>query len=209
MTDSDPAAQPEAKGAPTSPDHAAAPAAGAGTADAKPVARAAPPARVLPSQEEIAEWIAGAEIDSIGTLFEDLALKRYDTLATQLGKADLLPQHWQAIARHGHPEEDEFHALAEIGRLRARYGDGELADRRVGALLVGWRELRGKRPSLWTVPDLLAALRRIIAADREVDRGDLLAAVRDVWRDNGLPQGKENLDMLWSSLSFLRTKIKK
>ena len=168
-----------------------------------------PPARVLPSQEEIASWIAGAEVASLATPFAGLTLKRYDTLVTQLGKAEVLPQHWQPISSHGHPDDAEFEALPEIQRLRRSYADDQLADRRVAALLVGWQQLRGKRPALWTVPDLLAALRRIIAADLPADRGDLLAATRDVWRGTDLPQGRENLDRLWASLSFVRQKTRK
>jgi len=168
-----------------------------------------PPARVLPSQEEIASWIAGAEIASLVTPLEGVTLKRYDTLVTQVGKAELLPQHWQSIAGHGHPDESEFEALPEVRKLRRSYADETLGERRVAALLVAWQQLRGKRPALWTVPDLLAAFRRIIAADLPVDRGDLLAATRDVWRGTELPQGRENLDRLWATLSFIRKKTRK
>ncbi|MGB6851672.1 MAG: hypothetical protein WBG49_03635, partial [Thermoanaerobaculia bacterium] len=84
-----------------------------------------------------------------------------------------------------------------------------LAERRLGALEAGWHELAGKQPSLWTTPDLFAAIRRIIDHERQVDLHDLLSAVRDVWRDQTLPRGREQLDMLWACLAFVRQKTKK
>jgi hypothetical protein len=102
-----------------------------------------------------------------------------------------------------------FEELPEVRRLRSRYAEDALAERRVGALEVGWRELAGKQPSLWTTPDLFAAIRRIIDHERQVDLHDLLSAVRDVWRDQTLPRGREQLDMLWACLAFVRQKTKK
>ena len=61
------------------------------------------------------------------------------------------------------PEDAEFERLPEIGRLRQVYRDQALARKRLDAMKIAWRELRGKRPSLWQVPDLMAAMRRIIA----------------------------------------------
>jgi hypothetical protein len=69
--------------------------------------------------------------------------------------------------------------------------------------------LAGKQPALWTTPDLFAAIRRIIDRQRQVDLHDLLSAARDVWRDQTLPRGREQLDMLWACLAFVRQKTKK
>jgi hypothetical protein len=52
-------------------------------------------------------------------------------------------------------------------------------------------------------------MRRIINRQRQVDLHDLLSAVRDVWRDQTLPRGREQLDMLWACLAFVRQKTKK
>jgi hypothetical protein len=172
-------------------------------------AKPAPPQRVLPSQEEIAAWIGGDEGATVGALFETLDVKRFDVLVLQVRKEELVPQHWQAISRRQAPDDAEFDRLPEAGRLRLLYKDGELARRRLGALKVAWRELRGRRPALWTVPDLFAAIRRIIEHQREVDFNDLLSASRDVWRTIELPSGREQLDILWNCLALIRTNTKK
>ncbi len=89
------------------------------------------------------------------------------------------------------------------------YKNQELARSRNEALRVAWRELRGKRPNLWTVPDLLAAMRRIIVKKEEVDFHELLSAERDVWSDMTIPFGQEQREILWAVVSFVRTKTKK
>lgn len=174
---------------------------------AKPAKPAAPP-RELPSQEQIADWYAGADCPSIDNLFNNLVLMKFDALVMQIRKQELLPQHWQIL---GDAEVDEaaFDRLPEIGRLRVRYKDQQLARRRTEALRVAWRELRGKRPNLWTVPDLLAAMRRIIEKGIEIDFHDLLSAERDVWADLSIPFGREQREILWAVVSFVRDKTKK
>ena len=52
-------------------------------------------------------------------------------------------------------------------------------------------------------------MRRIIDKKIEVDFHDLLSAVRDVWRNLDLPRGRENLEILWTCLVFVRGKTKK
>ena len=176
---------------------------------AEPAAKPKPPPRELPSQEEIAAWIGGAELPSLANLFNLLVIKRYDALVMQIRKAELVPQHWQVISGTEAPDESLFDGLPSVAKLRLRYRDPELAARRLAALQTAWRELRGRQPSLWTVPDLFAALRRIIDKKLEIDFYDLLTATRDVWRDVGLPSGAEQLEILWASLSFIRDKTKK
>jgi hypothetical protein len=166
--------------------------------------------RPLPSPEEIARWVeAGEDLPALAALFDQLPLARYDILVAQIRKEELLPQHWQVISQRTIPKELVFEELPEVERLRARYAEDGLAERRLGALEVAWRELAGKQPSLWTTPDLFAAMRRIIDRQRQVDLHDLLSAVRDVWRDQTLPRGREQLDMLWACLAFVRQKTKK
>ena len=70
-------------------------------------------------------------------------------------------------------------------------------------------ELRGKRPSLWQVPDLLAGLRRLVAKQVAVDWNDLLTATRDLWLTSSMPQGKEQVEILWASLALVRDGTKK
>jgi hypothetical protein len=115
----------------------------------------APPtaATALPSPEEIGEWIHGAEIPTIGALFAGLPVAKFDVLVLQVRKEELIPQHWQVLSDHTPPDDLEFERLAEVGRLRVRYKDQELSRRRLHHLRFGWRELGGKRPALWTVPD--------------------------------------------------------
>ncbi len=176
----------------------------------KPAAKpAAKPARVLPSQEEIAAWIEGDDLPSLANLFNILPLVKFDALVMQIRKAELLPQHWQVISSRQAPPDEVFESLPEVGRLRLRYREQELSRRRLAALKVAWRELRGKRPSLWTVPDLFAAMRRILDKKLQVDHHELLSATRDVWRELELPAGTEQLQILWACLSFIRDKTKK
>jgi hypothetical protein len=79
----------------------------------------------------------------------------------------------------------------------------------VAALKAVWLELAGKRPSLWTVADLLAGMRRIIERELDVDYYDLLCAIRDVWNDLTYPHGREQVEVLWALLAFVRGKTKK
>lgn len=177
---------------------------------AKPGAKkAAPAVRELPSQETIAAWIRGEEAPIVGALFEQLNLAKFDALVLQVRKEELLPQHWQVISRHGVEDESGFDRLAEVARLRSRYGDTDVARVRLDQLKLGWQELRGKRPGLWTVPDLLAAIRRILDKNLEVDLYHLLSAARDVWSDLTLPHGREQLEILWNCLALIRRKTKK
>jgi hypothetical protein len=167
------------------------------------------PARQLPSQEEIAAWIEGAELPALDALFSPLALKRFDALMMQIRKEELLPQHWQVIGDRSALEDATFDNYPEVTRLQVMAGQPELGNRRQRALKIAWLELGGKQPSLWTVADLFAAMRRIIDRQQEVDFNDLLAASRDVWRGLNLPHGKEQLGVLWACLSFVRQKTKK
>ncbi len=186
---------------------AAAPPAAAPQPTPKPAAAA--PARVLPEPEEIAAWIKGADLATLGALFEGLPLARFDTLMLQVKKEELLPQHWQVIAEREPPEDIVFDRLPEVGGLRVRYKDQPLARRRIENLRWGWRELRGRRPALWTVADLFTAMRRIIERKRPVDWHELLSAIRDVWRGLELPHGREQLEVLWACLALMRKNTKK
>ena len=179
--------------------------------DKSPGATAPPaaPARALPSPEDIGEWIHGAEMPTLAALFEGLPIAKFDVLVLQVRKEELIPQHWQVLSDHTPPDDLEFERLAEVGRLRVRYKDQELSRRRLQHLRAGWRELGGKRPALWTVPDLFAAMRRIIENKRPVDWNDLLTAQRDVWRDLKLPFGREQLEILWACLVQMRKATKK
>ncbi len=179
---------------------------------AKPKPPAKPPAgppRELPSPQQIAAWVEGADLPSLSNLFNLLNTKLFDVLVMQIRKEELVPQHWQVISSLRVPEDEEFERLAEVGRLRLRYKDREVSRRRLESLKIAWRELRGRRPSLWTVPDLLAAMRRIIDKKLAVDFHELLSATRDIWRDLSLPQGKEQLEILWACLALIRQKTKK
>jgi hypothetical protein len=77
------------------------------------------------------------------------------------------------------------------------------------ALRIGWQELAGKQPALWTTSDLFVAMRRIIKRDLPVDYNDLLSATRDVWRGLTLPHGRDQLETLWACLDLIRQKTKK
>jgi hypothetical protein len=184
------------------------PAAPAPKPPAKPAAPAAPP-RALPTPEDISAWVHGADAPIVGVLFEGLNVTRFDTLVMQVRKEEVLPQHWQVITDHTPPDDLEFHRLAEIGKLRVRYKDQELARRRIEQLLLGWRELGGRRPALWSVADLLAAMRRLIDKARPVQWHEFLSATRDVWRDHELPFGKEQLEVWWACLALIRKNTKK
>ncbi len=176
---------------------------------AAPAKPAPPPPRELPSEEEIASWVQGADLPSLANLFNILPLKKYDALIMQVRKAELVPQHWQVISSTEPPDEERFEALPGVVKLRRGYRDAELAERRLAALKTAWVELRGLQPALWATPDLFAAMRRIIDKKREIDFHDLLSVVRDVWRNLDLPRGRENLEILWACLAFIRGKTKK
>jgi hypothetical protein len=178
---------------------------------AKPPAAAAPaaPARPLPSQEDIADWIDGRDVPLLGALFEGLNVARFDALVMQVRKEELIPQHWQAISDRAVPDDLTFERLPEVGALRVRYKNQELSRRRIAPLRLAWRELAGRRPAMWTVADLFAAMRRLYEHNAKVDWTDLLTAVRDVWRDLELPIGREQLEILWSCLALIRKNTKK
>jgi hypothetical protein len=198
---SEPTVTPETP--PPAPPRPAAPAAAA-----KPAAPAAP-ARPLPSQEDIAAWIEGADNPLIGALFEGLNVARFDALILQVRKEELIPQHWQVIADRRVPDDLEFERLPEVGALRVRYRNQELSRRRLAPLRIAWRELAGRRPGIWTVADLFAAMRRIYEHNQKVDWHDLLVASRDIWRDRDLPHGREQLEVLWACLAQIRKSTKK
>ncbi len=175
----------------------------------KPAPKPQEPARNLPSHEDIAAWANGKDFDNIGILFEGLALKRFDTFVTQIRAKDMLPQHWQIISETETPDDSVFDGLPEVKHLAQRYGNREIAEARVGAMKVAWRELRGRRPGLWQVPDLLAALRRIIDKGHEVDFNALLSGTRDLWLGMTLPIGRVQADTLWACIDLIRTGTKK
>ena len=179
---------------------------------AKPAAATKPPAtppRELPTEAQVTAWVEGDDLPILNNLFNLRSIKLFDTKVMHMKKEELLPQHWQVISRLTVPDGAEFDGLAEVGRLRLRYRDQELSRRRIDALRVGWEELRGHRPVLWNASDVFAALRRIIDKEREVDLHEFLSAVRDVWRDLTLPHGREQLEVLWACLDFIRQKTKK
>jgi hypothetical protein len=173
-----------------------------------PAPRPAAPPRQLPSQEAIADWYDGADCPSIDNLFNNLVVMRFDALVMQIRKEELLPQHWQVLETT-EVDESVFDDLPEIVALRKRYAGQDAADKRLEVVRVAWRELRGKRPNRWTVPDVIAAMRRIIDKKLEVDFHDLLSAARDIWADLTIPFGQEQREILWAVLSFVRTKTKK
>jgi hypothetical protein len=181
------------------------------TAPPRP-APAAAPARALPEPEEIGAWIAGADLPTLAALFEGLTVAKFDALVMQIRKEELVPQHWQVISERTAGDDLEFERLPECARLRVRYKDQPLSRRRLASLRYGWRELGGRRPAVWTVADLLAAMRRIIEKKHPVDWNDFFIAARDVWRDlgdRGLPHGEEQLAVLWNCLVQVRKSTKK
>jgi len=167
------------------------------------------PARVLPSAEQIAAWVEGEDLPSLENLFNLLSTKLFDAKVMQIRKEELLPQHWQVISRLEPPPDEEFYSLGVVARVRDQAPDAEAGEERVEALHVAWQELRGKHPSLWTAPDLFAAMRRIIDKKLEVSFHALLSAARDIWRGSDLPQGREQLEILWACLDFIRSKTRK
>lgn len=204
---------PSAKGAP-----AEAPATGDATADTgeppatdqpvKKVPKTPPPKKAprdLPSPEEIAAWAHGADCPKLGELF-NVPLAKWDAFGMQLKKEELLPQHWQVLTAIAAPDDAVFESLPAVGRLRVSYRDQDLSRRRLGALREAWRALRGKQPSLWTVSDLFAAVRRLMDQKVAVDWTDLLTATRDVWAGLTVPHGREQLEVLWACLAFIRSK---
>jgi hypothetical protein len=180
----------------------------AAKAAAAKAAAAAPP-RPLPTPEDISAWIHGAEVPLIAALFDPLNVKTFDAMVMQIRKEELVPQHWQVISDHTPPDDIVFNRLPEIGKLRVRYKNQELSRRRIEQICLGWRELGGRQPALWTVADLLAAMRRIYEKNRPVDWNEFLSAVRDVWRDHELPFGKEQLEVWWNCLVLIRKNTKK
>ena len=174
----------------------------------KPPPKPAPPARVLPTPEQIADWYDGADCESIDNLFNNLVIMRFDVLVMQIRKEELVPQHWQ-ILENIEVDEDEFDRLPEIGALRVHYKNQELARVRTETVRVAWRELRGKRPNLWTVADLLVAMRRIIDKKLEVNFHELLSAVRDIWGNMTIPFGQDQRETLWAMVAFVGSKTKK
>ncbi|HSK76569.1 MAG TPA: hypothetical protein VLQ45_08940 [Thermoanaerobaculia bacterium] len=197
--------KPEAPVEPPTPDKAPGQA-----APGKPApAAAAAPARALPSPEEIGAWIHGADLPTLGALFEGLPVVKFDALVMQVRKEELIPQHWQVISDRVPLDPLDFERLPEVGRLRVRYKNQELSRRRTGTLRYGWLELAGKRPVTWTVSDLFAAMRRIVEHKHPVDWTEFLTATRDVWRDLELPHGREQLEVLWNCLVLIRKNTKK
>ena len=97
---------PQEQEAPPTPPAKAAP--------AKPEPKAAAPPRELPSEEEIAAWIQGADLPSLANLFNNLIIKKYDALVMQIKKAELVPQHWQVIASTEAPDEAAFDSLPAV-----------------------------------------------------------------------------------------------
>ena len=167
------------------------------------------PVRQLPSPDQIGAWVGGQDLPSLAQLFDKPSLKLFDALVMQIRKEELLPQHWQVISNRQIPDHLEFHDLGEVRRLRAGYTGGKVAQSRLAALEIAWRELGGKPPALWTVADLFAALRRNLEHDLGADVHELLSAVRDIWAGMTLPHGRTQLDALWAVLLFVRSKTKK
>lgn len=183
-------------------------AAAAKAAAAKAAVPAGPP-RALPSDEDIAAWIHGADVPTLGALFEGLDVKRFDTLMMQVRKEELLPQHWQVLTNHTAPDDLVFNRLPEVGQLRVLYKNQELSRRRLHHLRFGWLEMGGRRPAMWTVSDLVAAIRRTLEKKHPIDWTEFLTAVRDVWRGSGLPFGQDQLEVLWACLVVIRKNTKK
>jgi hypothetical protein len=168
-----------------------------------------PPARELPSPEQITAWLAGEDLPILANLFDKPSLKLFDALVMQIRKEELLPQHWQVISRREIPDSLDFLALGEVRRLRATYQDGKVLQDRLAALEVAWRELGGKQPALWSVADLFVVLRRNIDHNLDIDVHDLFSATRDIWAGMSLPHGRTQLDNLLAVLFFVRSKTKK
>jgi hypothetical protein len=199
-----------AAGGEATPDTAPGAASEPAPVPAKKAPKAPPPPKAprdLPAAEEIAAWIEGADAPRIGELFA-VPLAKWDAVGMQIKKEELLPQHWQVLTAITSPDDAIFESLPEVGRLRVAYRDQELSRRRLAALREAWRALRGKQPSLWTVSDLFAAVRRLMDRKVAVDWHDLLSAVRDLWAGMSVPHGREQLEVLWACLDFIRSKSK-
>jgi hypothetical protein len=167
------------------------------------------PVRELPSPDQIDAWIGGEDLPTLAHLFDKPSVKLFDALVMQIRKEELLPQHWQVISQRQIPDSLEFHELGEVKRLRNNYQDGKVSQDRLAALEIGWRELGGKQPALWTVADLFAVLRRAVDQSLDLDIHALLSATRDTWVGMTLPHGRTQLDNLWAVLLFVRQKTKK
>ena len=127
----------------------------------------------------------------------------------QVRKEELLPQHWQVIGDRTVPDRQIFESYPEIRGLRAVSAHSGAARGQTEALYIGWQELAGKQPALWTTSDLFVVVRRIIQRDLPVDFNELLSAIRDVWRGLSLPHGKDQLETLRACLDLIRQKTKK
>ncbi len=165
-------------------------------------------ARALPSLEEIASWTRGEDLPTLGALFSELPLAKFDALMLQIRKEELLPQHWQVIRDRTLPDGAVFASYPEIVRLQAAAANSPAAQGQLEALWIAWQQLAGKQPALWTASDLFVALRRIIERDLPVNYNDLLSAIRDVWRGLTLPHGSAQLESLWACLDLIRQKTK-
>jgi len=175
-------------------------------------ASADPPAdkiRQLPSQAKIAQWARGEDLPTLGALFSGLPVARFDALMMQIRKEELLPQHWQVIGDRTLPDPQVFESYPEMEWLRVASANPETVRGRIEALRIGWQELAGKQPALWTTSDLFVAVRRMIERDLSVDYTDLLSATRDVWAGLTLPHGRDQLETLWACLDLIRQKTKK
>ena len=165
--------------------------------------------RSLPSREEITGWTQGEDLPTLGALFSELSVAKFDALMLQIRKEELLPQHWQVIRDRTVPDAAVFASYPEIARLQVAAADSPVAQGQLEALRIAWQELAGKQPALWTTSDLFVALRRIIERDLPVDYNDLLSATRDVWRGLTLPHGSAQVESLWACLDLIREKTKK
>ncbi len=179
-----------------------------------PTPKPKPPVRELPEVEAIGRWAEGEDFPLLAALFQmptgaPLPLAKFDALGMQIRKEELLPQHWQVISDHTVPDDSLFDSLGEVGRLRVAYRDQELSRRRLHNLRLAWRELAGKQPALWRAQDVLVAMRRMMVGGVEFDVHELLSAVRDVWSGMTIPFGREQLEILWACLAFIRTKTRK
>lgn len=157
----------------------------------------------LPDDSDLGRWLAGDEDATIDGIFWQLAPHRFDRLIARLHQRGRLPHH-QDPATGPVPEPEVLHRLPEIDRLRRRYPRSGLASVRLHAIENGWRDLAGKRPALWTVGDLLVAVRRAIHDGDRADPSALVAAARDIWRDLPLPHGERQLGLLLPCLEHLR-----
>jgi|GEM_PF-1593836 len=201
--------EPEAAPEPAAASKPAAAGADAAAEKPKPAPKPKPPARQLPTEDDIAAWVQGADVPTLVHLFQPLPIMKFDGLVAQIKKAEILPQHWMLIKNHQVEDESAFDSIGAVRRLREHYRDPELAERRVEALRQGWLQLGGRQPSLTNASDVFAALRRFNDKKVDVDLHDYLSAVRDVWRGQTVPHGKEQLEVLWAAIDFIRGKTRK